>query len=112
MTISENEAKRLNLSMPIASDVKLGDIIKALQESSGGAVTITWADINGKPSTFPPSTHTHTIANITSLQTTLDAKLTASKATSQANSTATDVAGLVTDFNALLAKLKASGVMS
>ncbi|WP_368488120.1 head fiber protein [Clostridium sp. BJN0013] len=30
----------------------------------------------------------------------------------QADSTATDVAGLVTDFNALLAKLKAAGLMA
>jgi len=30
----------------------------------------------------------------------------------QANSTASDVAGLVTDFNALLAKLKAAGIMA
>jgi len=30
----------------------------------------------------------------------------------QANTTATTVAGLVTDFNALLAKLKASGLMA
>ena len=29
----------------------------------------------------------------------------------QADSTATDVAGLVTDFNSLLAKLKAAGLM-
>ncbi len=29
----------------------------------------------------------------------------------QADSIATDVAGLVTDFNALLAKLKAAGIM-
>ena len=29
-----------------------------------------------------------------------------------ANSTATDAAGLVTDFNALLAKLKAAGIMA
>ena len=29
----------------------------------------------------------------------------------QANSVATDVAGLVTDFNALLAKLKTAGIM-
>ncbi|WP_421131246.1 head fiber protein [Serratia marcescens] len=28
------------------------------------------------------------------------------------NSTATDAAGLVTDFNALLAKLKAAGIMA
>lgn len=30
----------------------------------------------------------------------------------QANSAASDVAGLVTDFNALLAKLKAAGLMA
>lgn len=34
-----------------------------------------------------------------------------SPATLQADSTAADVAGLVTDFNALLAKLKAAGLM-
>ncbi|WP_339060225.1 head fiber protein [Tepidibacillus marianensis] len=33
-------------------------------------------------------------------------------AENQADSTATDVAGLVTDFNALLAKLKAAGLMA
>ena len=32
-------------------------------------------------------------------------------AANQVNSTATDAAGLVTDFNALLAKLKAAGLM-
>ncbi len=32
-------------------------------------------------------------------------------ADNQADSTATDVAGLVTDFNALLAKLKTAGLM-
>ena len=32
-------------------------------------------------------------------------------AENQADSTATDVAGLVTDFNSLLAKLKAAGLM-
>ena len=34
-----------------------------------------------------------------------------SPAANQADSTATDVAGLVTDFNALLAKLKTAGLM-
>lgn len=33
------------------------------------------------------------------------------KAENQANSTATDVQGLLTDFNALLAKLKSAGLM-
>ena len=33
-------------------------------------------------------------------------------AANQADSTAVDAAGLVTDFNALLAKLKAAGIMA
>lgn len=33
------------------------------------------------------------------------------KAANQADSVATDVTGVVTDFNALLAKLKAAGMM-
>jgi hypothetical protein len=42
------------------------------------------------------------------LKTTIDGK----KAVTQANSVATDVAGLVADFNALLAKLKSAGLMA
>lgn len=34
------------------------------------------------------------------------------KAAKQADSTATDVAGVVTDLNALIAKLKAAGLMA
>lgn len=34
------------------------------------------------------------------------------QAAAQANSTATDVAGLVTDFNALLAKLRTAGILA
>lgn len=34
------------------------------------------------------------------------------RAAAQANSTATDVAGLVADFNALLAKLRTAGVIA
>lgn len=37
---------------------------------------------------------------------------TVKKAATQAASTATDVAGLVADFNALLVKLKAAGIMA
>lgn len=48
----------------------------------------------------------------TATQNTINGKLTATKAATQADSTATDVAGLVTDFNALLAKLKAAGLMN
>ena len=37
---------------------------------------------------------------------------TVTKAAAQANSTATDVPGLVADFNALLAKLRTAGVIA
>jgi len=42
----------------------------------------------------------------------LNGKLTAKKAAAQVDSTATNVEGLVADFNELLAKLRAAGIMS
>ncbi|ALC80443.1 head fiber protein [Bacillus gobiensis] len=88
-----------------------GKITKDGQEIKlGGAVS--WEDVQGKPSAFTPSSHTHNISDITSLQTTLNGKLSASKAATQADSTATDAAGLKNDFNNLLAKLKAAGIMN
>lgn len=97
-------------------------------------VDVTWSDIQGKPSTFPPSSHTHaitdvnglqsaldskaaashthSISQVSGLQSALDSKLTASQAEAQADSTAEDVATLVADFNALLAKLRAAGIMA
>lgn len=36
--------------------------------------TPAWGDVSGKPTTFPPSTHTHTIAQVTGLQDELDSK--------------------------------------
>lgn len=38
----------------------------------------SWSEITGKPSTFAPSSHTHTIAQITGLQGALDSKATPS----------------------------------
>lgn len=62
--------------------------------------------------TYAPVSHTHTVAQVSGLQGALDAKLSASKAAAQADSAAEDVAGLVADFNALLAKLRAAGIMA
>ena len=119
-------------------------------------VEVSWGDITGKPSTFPPATHTHeiedvnglqsaldgkadashtheisdvnglqsaldgkadashthNISQISGLQSALDAKLSATRAEAQADSEAEDVATLVADFNALLAKLRAAGIMA
>lgn len=112
MPLSERDVQRINTSSPVANDLKLGDLLKGLQDGESVPTSVSWGDISGKPSTFPPSQHTHAIADVTNLQTTLDGKLTASKAAAQANSTASDVEGLVADFNALLAKLKAAGLMN
>lgn len=37
-------------------------------------ITVTWSGISGKPATFPPSAHTHVIADVSGLQTALDGK--------------------------------------
>lgn len=42
----------------------------------------------------------------------IDAKLTATQAAAQADSTAVDVAGIVADFNALLAKLRTADIIA
>lgn len=41
-----------------------------------GSVTLTWADIAAKPSTFTPSSHKHDIVDVNGLQAALDAKAT------------------------------------
>lgn len=76
-----------------------------------------------------PATHTHAASAITSgtlnaariptldqskisnLTADLAAKLTATQAAAQADSVAEDITTLVADFNALLAKLRAAGIM-
>ena len=91
----------------------------------------SWGQITGKPATFAPTigttattaaagndprlsddrtpkTHTHAWADITNKPTIPPA---APVAAAQADSTATDVEGLVTDFNALLGKLRDAGII-
>jgi hypothetical protein len=38
------------------------------------SISLDWASITGKPATFPPSTHSHGIPDVTGLQTALDGK--------------------------------------
>lgn len=111
-------------------DISTGEKIdvKDLIEGGEGGST-AWADITGKPETFPPTIGTTATtakagnyapawADVTAKPTTF-APVPATAATvggvkaaaTQAASTATDVAEIVTDFNALLAKLKAAGIV-
>lgn len=57
----------------IGEDGQMYSLIELLQNAGGGSVG--WGDITGKPSTFPPSTHSHPIDQVTGLQTALDSKL-------------------------------------
>ena len=48
---------------------------RTVSTSSGGTGgASTWADISGKPTTYPPSAHSHIITDVTGLQAALDAK--------------------------------------
>ena len=92
----------------------------------------SWADIDDKPTTFDPKigttattaaagndprlsdtrtpkTHSHAWADITDPPTIPPA---APVAAAQADSTAEDIAGLVADFNSLLGKLRAAGIIA
>ena len=56
----------------------------AAYQKKSGAFSGQYSDLAGKPSTFPPAAHTHTIANVTDLQATVN------KAHEHANKAALD----------------------
>ena len=119
---------------PSSHDHTIAQVTNLQDELDGKAASShehAWGDITGKPATFAPTigttattavagndsrltdsrtpkAHTHTWAEITDPPTIPDA---APVAEAQADSTATDVEGLVTDFNSLLAKLRAAGII-
>lgn len=57
------------------------------------ALSVPWSGITDKPSTFAPSSHNHTIANITNLQATLDGKAASSHTHSQYLTSHQDISG-------------------
>ena len=82
------------IDLGTGQSISVADII-----SGSGGGSVAWADITDKPTTFPPVAATATVVG------------GVKAAATQAASTATDVTGLVSDFNALLTKLKAAGIM-
>jgi hypothetical protein len=96
----------------VTTEKLAADAKAPLAGTADTANAIAWASVSGKPTTFTPSSHTHDISDVTNLQTTLNNKLTATQAAAQENSMAEDVATLVTDFNALLQKLRDAGIMA
>lgn len=65
--------------------------------TAGSATSVPWSGVIDKPSTYTPSSHTHSISEITNLQTTLDDKVSTSRTingktlTGNINLTAADV---------------------
>lgn len=63
-----------------------GDMLKTVYDTDNDgivdqaavAATVPYTGITGKPATFPPSIHNHTISEVTNLQTTLDGKAASS----------------------------------
>lgn len=61
----------------------VGDMLKSIYDTNNdgkvdaaeAADSVPWTGVTGKPSTFPPSSHTHIISNITGLQVALDGKM-------------------------------------
>lgn len=48
MAITDDQKRRLNESMPVANDLKIGDIIQELQES-GGTAGLKAIPVKGDP---------------------------------------------------------------
>jgi hypothetical protein len=62
-------------------------VAQAIEELGGGGGVSSWNDLTDKPSTFPPATHTHAIADTSGLQTALDGKSATSHTHTIANVT-------------------------
>lgn len=92
------------------------DAINTAAAGSGGGGSVTWASITGKPTTFAPiigtTSTTAKAGDYTPPNASTSVKGIVNQAATQANSTATDAAGVVTDFNALLAKLRTAGLLA
>lgn len=54
----------------------------AANAEGGGGGSTSWSDITGKPSTFPPSSHTHTTSDISDIDTAIESAIASSSAVS------------------------------
>lgn len=89
---------------------------EAVALGAGAAPSIAWADITGKPATFAPTIGTTATTakagNYAPPNAAAAVRGLVLQATAQADSAAADVPALLSDFNALLAKLRTAGVIA
>ena len=81
------KVKSSGLMYYVVDESKLGEEAGYEPYTAGSATSVPWTGVTGKPSTFTPSAHTHTIANVTGLQTALDGKAASSHTHAIANVT-------------------------
>lgn len=67
---SVRSAIALKYTKPVTG-IPLDDLSTAVTD----AFTPTWGNLQGKPTTFPPATHNHTMTQVTGLNTALDSKV-------------------------------------
>ena len=72
------KVKDTGLMYYVVDESKLGEEAGYEPYTAGSATSVPWSGVTGKPSTFTPASHTHAIADITNLQTTLDGKAASS----------------------------------
>lgn len=53
----------------------LGAATKQYVDAHAGGGTVDWTNITNKPTTFPPTPHTHAISDVSGLQSALDGKV-------------------------------------
>ena len=64
-----------NVMYRVVDDTKLNQAAGYTEYVAGRAAEVPWAGVTDKPTVFPPEAHTHSIANVTSLQGELDGKV-------------------------------------
>jgi hypothetical protein len=74
-TVQEDDTKKM---YRVVDDTKLTSEAGYKEFTAGSAASVPWSGVTDKPSTFTPSSHTHTIANVTNLQSTLEGKAASS----------------------------------
>lgn len=80
---------------PAALEITAGFMLKSAYDSDNDGIvdaaevanSVAWANVTGRPATFPATAHTHVIADVTGLQTALDGKAAASHVHTIANVT-------------------------
>ena len=81
--VSQLENDKNYVTQEELGDAGYGDMLKSIYDTDNdgkvdaaeAADSVPWTGVTGKPSTFPPSSHTHIISNITGLQAVLDGKM-------------------------------------